>query len=244
MKVNRVILRPLSLVALTGLFVWFIFERDIWISLASLIFPNESEFIYPRASLVVLVWEHLLLVFVSGIFAVSVGFLLGLFVTSPTGKEFLPAVNNITTLGQTFSPVAVLALAVPIVGFGFKPSIIALFLYSLLPVVRNTISGIEAVSRELVEVAYGLGLTRSQVLFRVELPLAMKVIMAGIRTSIVINIGTTTLAAVVGAGGLGSPIIAGLVRDNPAFVMEGAITAAFLAILVDRFLAWLEELFS
>lgn len=225
-------------------FMIFIFNESLWESIARVIFPTERELVYPRASLPELVREHLILVFVSSSLAVSIGFALGLFVTRRIGREFLSVVNNLTTLGQTFPPVAVLALAVPVLGFGFKPSIVALFLYSLLPVARNTIAGLEAVSQELTAVARGMGMNSMQVLFKVELPLAMKVIMAGVRISVVINIGTATVAAVVGAGGLGSAIIAGLVRDNPAFVLQGALTVALLAIIADMFLASLEEQFA
>jgi osmoprotectant transport system permease protein len=137
--------------------------------------------------------------------------------------------------------VAILALAVPFIGFGFKPTIAALFLYSILPVVRNTISGIEAVPPSLIEAAFGMGMTRLQILFKVEIPLAMKVIMAGIRMSVVMNIGTATLGAIVGAGGLGVPIISGLVRQNPAFVLEGALTVCLLAVITDRLIAGIEE---
>ena len=244
MKIKRKYSSILIPIILVVAFIIFIFNESLWVSISKTIFPAESEFIYPRASLPQLLREHLLLVLVSSGLAVSVGFTLGLSVTRSAGREFLPAVSNLTTLGQTFPPVAVLALAVPVLGFGFKPSILALFLYSLLPVARNTITGLEAVSTELIAVARGMGMSPLQVLFKVELPLAMKVIMAGVRTSVVINIGTATVAAVVGAGGLGSPIIAGLVRDNPAFVLQGALTAAFLAIIADTVLASFEDYFS
>lgn len=244
MKIERRHTNVLFPILLVVAFIIFIFNESLWASLSMIIFPAESELIYPRASLPQLLREHLLLVLVSSGLAVSVGFTLGLLVTRPVGREFLPAVSNLTTLGQTFPPVAVLALAVPVLGFGFKPSILALFLYSLLPVARNTIAGLEAVSSELISAARGMGMSNLQVLIKVELPLAMKVIMAGVRISVVINIGTATVAAVVGAGGLGSPIIAGLVRDNPAFVLQGALTAALLAIITDTLLASLEEHFS
>jgi osmoprotectant transport system permease protein len=136
-------------------------------------------------------------------------------------------------MGQTFPPVAVLAVAVPVVGFGFKPTIIALFLYGLLPVLRNTITGLESVSPDILEASYGMGMTPLQVLTGVELPLAAPVVMAGVRISTVINIGTAALGATIGAGGLGKPIIAGLIGENPAYILEGAILVGFFAIIVD-----------
>ncbi len=165
--------------------------------------------------------------------ATIAGLLAGIFATRPTGRDFLPAVNALSSIGQTFPPVAVLAIAVPVVGFGFKPTIIALFIYGLLPVVRNTIAGIESLDPGVLEAARGMGMTPAQVLTRVELPLASPVIMAGVRLSAVINIGTATLGATIGAGGLGKPIMAGLIGENPAFILEGAILVGFFAIIVD-----------
>jgi osmoprotectant transport system permease protein len=153
----------------------------------------------------------------------------------------LPIVNDLTSIGQTIPPVAVLALAVPFFGFGLVPTVIALFLYGLLPVTRNTIAGISAVPPNLIEVALGMGMDRIKVLARVEIPLAARVILAGIRTSVVINVGTAMIGAVIGAGGLGSPIIAGLVQFNTAYVIEGAVPAALLAVLLDQLLANIES---
>jgi osmoprotectant transport system permease protein len=169
---------------------------------------------------------------------------LGIWVTRPSGIEFQPIVNDLTSLGQTFPPVAVLALAVPLFGFGLVPTVIALFLYGLLPVIRNTIAGIRSVPVSLVDAAYGMGMSRFQALIQVELPMAYRVILAGIRISIVINVGTAMIGAVIGAGGLGSPIIAGLVQLNTAYVIEGAVPAAILAILIDQFLANIESSFA
>jgi osmoprotectant transport system permease protein len=129
-------------------------------------------------------------------------------------------------------------------GFGFLPTVVALFLYGLLPVVRNTIAGLHAVSGNIVDAAYGIGMSQFQALVRVEIPLAARVIMAGVRISVIINIGTAMIGAVIGAGGLGSPIIAGLVQDNVAYIIEGAVPAAILAVLADQLLAGIEELFA
>ena len=208
------------------------------------LFPDEREVLYPRASLLRLVGEHLALVVVSGSLAVATGIALGVFVTRPGGRDFRATVDNLSALSQTIPPVAVLALAVPLLGFGLEPTVAALFLYSLLPVVRNTTAGIEAVPRDIREAAVGMGMGRGQILRLIELPLALPVIMAGVRTAVVINIGTATIGAVVGAGGLGAPIVSGLVRDNPAFVTEGAVAAALLAFLADRLLAQVEDLLS
>jgi osmoprotectant transport system permease protein len=207
------------------------------------LFPDAQQHLYPRASLGTLLGEHLVLVLVSSVAATVVGVALGVLVTHPIGRDFLSVVQDISSLAQTFPPVAVLALAVPALGFGFQPTVVALFIYSILPVLNNTISGMEAIPADLTEASRGIGMTKLQVLLLSELPLAARVIAAGVRTSIVINIGTATVGAVVGAGGLGVIIIAGLVRDNIAFVFSGAVAAALLALLVDWGLSQIESLF-
>jgi osmoprotectant transport system permease protein len=139
----------------------------------------------------------------------------------------------VTGLIQTIPALALLALLIPLVGLGQVPAIIALFLYSLLPIVRNTLTGIFNVDPLLKEVATGMGLTPGQQLWKVELPLAVPMILAGVKTAAIISIGTATLAAFVGAGGLGEPIITGLTLNDHRLILEGAIPAALLAIAVE-----------
>lgn len=240
---NRQIRRWLILLALTGAFFWLVSRIELWEASLSFLFPEESSVIHPRASLLVLVWEHLQLVIISSSLSILVGVPLGIWVTRASGRNFLSIVNDMTSLGQTFPPVAVLALAVPMLGFGLLPTVVALFLYGLLPIVRNTIAGLEAVPPNLLDAAYGMGMSPTRALFRIEIPLSARVILAGVRISVIINIGTAMIGAVIGAGGLGSPIIAGLVQDNIAYILEGAVPAALLAILADQFLANIENMF-
>jgi osmoprotectant transport system permease protein len=215
-----------------------------WQAALHWLFPEETTVLHPRADLMVLVVEHIELVAISSGITIIIGIPLGIWVTRPAGRDFLPLVTDIVSFGQTFPPVAVLALAVPVLGFGLVPTVVALFLYGLLPVVRNTIAGLGAVPPHLLDAAAGMGMGRFQALYRVELPLAAPVIIAGVRISVIINIGTAMIGAVIGAGGLGSPIIAGLVRDNLAFIIEGALPAAMLAIPADQLLGNIEDLFS
>jgi len=222
-----------KLAFLLALFGLLISSPSVWEALLGPVFPRLENLVYSRAPLWELVVQHANMVAVSSLLATLVGIGLGVFVTRRRGREFLPVVNSLVSMGQTFPPVAVLAVAVPVVGFGYKPTIIALFLYGLLPIVRNTISGLESLRPEIHESAQGMGLTPVQTLFRVEFPLALHVIMAGIRTSVVINIGTATIGATIGAGGLGVPIIAGLNSDNPAFILQGAVLSGLFAILAD-----------
>lgn len=142
---------------------------------------------------------------------------------------------------QTIPSIALLAFMLPLFGIGARPAIAALFLYGLLPILRNTITGIRGVDRRIIEVGLGLGMTSGQLLRQVELPLAVPVILAGVRTSTVINIGTATLAAFIGAGGLGEPIVTGLTVTDVNLILSGALPAALLAIVVDALLALVER---
>ena len=241
---NSQIIRWLILAGLIGAFVALIANMGLWEVTLSFLFPSETQVLHPRASLLVLVWEHIQLVVISSSLTILIGVPLGIWVTRPSGRNFLPIVTDLTSFGQTFPPVAVLALAVPMLGFGLLPTIVALFLYGLLPVVRNTIAGLGAVPEHVLDSAYGMGMSRMQTLVRVEIPLAARVILAGVRISVIINIGTAMIGAVIGAGGLGSPIIAGLVQDNIAFIIEGAVPAAILAVLADQLLANIEKVFA
>lgn len=148
------------------------------------------------------------------------------------------AVQYLAGLIQTIPALALLALLIPLFGLGDGTAVLALFLYSLLPIVRNTLAGLFSVDPLLKEVATSLGLTPWQQTLRIELPLAMPMILAGIRTAAVISIGTATLAAFVGAGGLGQPIITGLSLNDNRLILEGAIPAALLAVAAE----WLFEL--
>ena len=197
------------------------------------LFPDLDRPIYLQESFARLVWVHLLLVGISSLIAVIIGMLAGIGVTREAGKEFRALVETLVAMGQTFPPVAVLAVAVPVMGFSEKPAIIALVLYGLLPVLQGTIAGIESVPASAREIAQGVGMHRWQILCRVELPLAAPVILSGIRTSVIINIGTAAIASTVGTQSLGSPIIIGLSGFNTAYVLQGAIVIALLAIIVD-----------
>ncbi|MGO1626979.1 MAG: ABC transporter permease [Halomonadaceae bacterium] len=198
--------------------------------------PDARQVIYQRAAFSTLLWRHALTVGVAAALTVSLGIAAGIAVTRPWGRDFLPLAGQCASLGQTFPPVAVLALAVPALGFGILPIIVALVLYGLLPIVRNTLAGLQGVDAAVVSAARGMGMTGWQRLYRVELPLAAPVILAGVRTSITINIATAALGATVGASNLGDPIIAGIVNGNTAYVVQGAVIIALLALSVDSLL--------
>ena len=170
---------------------------------------------------------------------VAVG--LGILVTRPGGAEFLPLSRTLVNIGQTFPPVAVLAVAVPLVGFGEKPTLIALFAYGLLPIFENTITGLKTSPPAVLEAASGVGMSPAQRLWSVELPLAMPLILEGIRLSLVINVGTATIGSTVAAKGLGEVIIAGLLSSNTAFILQGGLVTGLMAILLYDALAGLER---
>jgi osmoprotectant transport system permease protein len=196
-------------------------------------FPSLDRPLYLQDSFAALLGSHLAIVVASSALSLIVGVAAGVFVTRSSGREFRPLVETLVAIGQTVPPVAVLAIAVPLIGFGAGPALIALALYGLLPIVRATIAGLESVPRGVVEVADGVGLRRGQRLLRIELPLAAPVLLAGVRSSVIINIGTAAVASTVGAKTLGSPIIVGLSGFNTAYVIQGALVVGLLAVVAD-----------
>ena len=225
------------------LFLLFVYNQHVLVSVMQFLFPNAVAYTYDRVSLADMFIAHAQIVVLSSIGASLTGIILGIAVTRPWGRQFLPLAQSAVSLIQTMPPVAVLALITPILGFGATPTIVALYAFSILPVLNNTISGILSVSENFKDVARGMGMSHTQRLFKVELPLAARIISAGVRVSTVINIGTATIGAVIGAGGFGVIIIAGLVRNNHAFILSGAIATSLFALLVNWGLKQIEERF-
>ncbi len=186
--------------------------------------------------------RHLLLVLVSMGAGLAVAVPLGLVLerVRPMAEGTIRAVG----LLQTIPSIALLAFMIPLLGIGVVPAVTALFLYSLYPMVRNTYTGVRDADPLAVESARALGMTDAQLLWRVRLPLAAPVLMAGVRTAAVINVGTATLAAFIGAGGLGDPIVSGLALTDTWLILSGAIPAALLALLVDGGLGLVERVMA
>jgi osmoprotectant transport system permease protein len=189
--------------------------------------------LYPRATPLELLGEHLILVGLSSVVALTAGLGLGIAVTRPAGQAFLPLARTLASVGQTFPPTAVLILMVPALGFGLGPAWVALSLYGVLPVFGNTVTALLAVPPATRDAAQGMGFRPGQILRQVELPLARPLILAGVRTSMVVMVGTAAIGAAIGAGGLGAPILSGLVTQNNGFLAEGAILAGLLALTLD-----------
>jgi osmoprotectant transport system permease protein len=204
-------------------------------------FPAVHPPVYDRASFVALWLSHAGLVIMASAAATAVGLAAAVFVTRPVGRDFRPMADALATVGQTFPPAAVLALAVPALGFGPRPTVVALFLYGLLPIVQNAIAGLESVPSAVKDAAEGMGLSPGQRLRDVELPLAMPAILAGVRMSVTIAIGTATVGSTVGALTLGTPIFDGLAGNKLPFILQGAVLVALFAILTDMIFARLER---
>jgi len=218
---------------ITALFIALVFGMPALKPLFAAAFPTLERPFYQGASFAALVGAHLELVFFSSAAAVLIAVPAGIFVTRRAGEEFRGMVETLVAIGQTFPPVAVLALAVPVMGFGTWPALIALTIYGLLPIVENTVAGLQAVPPASLEAGRGLGMTGGQLLRRVELPLAAPVIVSGIRTSVIINVGTAAVASTVGVRTLGVPIILGLIGSNIAYVLQGSVVVGLLAVVLD-----------
>lgn len=193
---------------------------------------NNAPAIYTQTGLLSLTMSHLALVAVAVVASTVIAVALAILVTRPAGREFLPLARTITSVGQTFPPVAVLALAVPVMGFGAGPTLVALFLYGLLPVFENTLTGLTNQPPEVIHAARGMGLTPRQCLWQVELPLSLPIILAGVRLTAVISLSTATIGSTVAAKTLGEVIIAGLLSSNTAFVLQGGLIVGLLAIMI------------
>ena len=203
--------------------------------------PSLSHPLYTRTSFLALTGSHLLLVVSATAIAVVAGLTLGVLATRAGGRSLLPTVRAVAVIGQTFPPVAVLAIAVPLLGFGAAPTLLALVLYGVLPVLAQTVAGLDQVPAAALHAADGMGYGRWRRLREVELPLAAGPIMAGVRLSAIVSVGTATIGSAVGATTLGSPIVEGLVGNNPAYVVQGALLVGALALTVDAALAAVER---
>lgn len=185
-------------------------------------------------------WEHSLIVVITIIIAILISVPLGVFLSRPKFKKFGLVTLNVLNLLQAVPGIAVIALALPILGLGMKPAIVALLFQSLLPIVRNTIAGLLGVSSDVKEAASGMGMSQRRILLEVEIPLAVPIILSGIRTATVYVVSIGTLASLIGAGGLGNLIIGGLSLFRPEYLLVGAGLGALMAIFLDRMINYLE----
>ena len=222
----------LVLWALAVLLAAFLWAPDAFAPVFAPLTRDGAPAIYAQTPIWSLTLSHLALVAAAVAASTLVALVLAIAVTRPAGREFLPLARTVTAVGQTFPPVAVLALAVPVMGFGAGPTLIALFLYGLLPVFENALAGLTRLPPPVAEAARGMGLTPAQALWQVELPLALPVILTGMRLTAVISLGTATIGSTVAARTLGEVIIAGLLSSNTAFVVQGGAVVGLIAVLI------------
>ena len=188
--------------------------------------------------------QHLKLVAVSTAIVVAVAIPLGIIATRAFARWFAPVIIGMANVGQAVPSLGVLVLLAILWGVGFRYAVIALVLYAFLPVLRNTMAGLRQVDPFVVEAGRGQGMTRLGVLLRIELPLAVPVILAGVRTALVINVGTATIAVLTNAGGLGEVIYAGIVQGRTTVLIAGSVMTAVLALGVDYVAGIIEEVLS
>lgn len=185
--------------------------------------------------------SHLEMVVIAELIAISIGVPLGILVTRPGLRRLATPVVGGVGVGQTIPSLAVIAIMAPLLGFGLNSAIVALFIYGLLPIVRNSYAGINNIDSAIVEAARGMGMTRGQIARKIELPLALPVIMTGIRISTVITVGTAELAVLVGGKGLGLITLTGVFSMQPLTILQGAAPTAALAITLGFILERIEN---
>ncbi|MCI0502461.1 MAG: ABC transporter permease [Fusobacteria bacterium] len=224
------------------LFLIFIVVFDKEIESALREYFDKSSFI-SSIPLYTYLLEHIKIVFFSSILSIFIGFTIGLFITTKGGEILKEPILDIIKIGQAFPSVAILALLIPFIGYGITGVVIALIMYSLMPIIYNTYIGINNIDKDVIEGAMGMGLNEWQLYYLVKLPLAATIIISGIRTAVVVNISAVTLAAAVGAGGLGVLIVNGVRTFDTVMILRGAVPVALLALICEILFIEIENRF-
>ncbi|MCT8469351.1 ABC transporter permease [Chromohalobacter canadensis] len=210
-----------------------VFLAGVWSQSSGVI----DDFLFYVPDIKYLAVQHLWLTAMSGGLAILVAIPLGIWLSRPSMARIAESMMQVLNVGTTIPTLAVLALSMSFLGIGTVPAVFGLFIATLLPIARNTYTGLKGVDPALKEAAAGIGMSPAQRLLRVELPNALYVIFAGIRTALAINIGTVPLAFLIGAGGLGELIFTGIALYDTVMMLAGAIPTALLAIAVDMLIA-------
>jgi osmoprotectant transport system permease protein len=210
-----------------------VFFAGVWSQSSGII----DEFLWYLPDIQYLTMQHMMLTAMSGGLAILVAIPLGILLSRPQLKTFAESLMQVLNVGTTIPTLAVLALSMSFLGIGTVPAVFGLFVATLLPITRNTYAGLRGVNPALMEAAAGVGMSPTQRLFKVELPNALYVIFAGMRTALTINVGTVPLAFLIGAGGLGELIFTGIDLYDPIMMLSGAIPTAMLAVVVDALIA-------
>jgi osmoprotectant transport system permease protein len=227
-SLNRA-LRALALILL----LTAVFIAGAWSQSSGVI----ADFLFYLPDVQFLLVQHLWLTAVSGGLAILVAIPLGILLSRPSMDRWAETLMQVLNIGTTIPTLAVLALSMSLLGIGTLPSVFALFIATLLPITRNTYAGLKGIDPALMEAAAGIGMSPRQQLFQVELPNALYVIFAGIRTALALNVGTVPLAFLIGGGGLGELIFTGIDLYDPVMMLAGAIPTALLAVVLDAFIS-------
>ena len=234
---ETVLMLVLPPVLVTLMFLGYVWWRES----ATLDSVEQSQLAWP--TVLTLIWEHVKLTFVSAVIVVAVAVPLGIALTRGRLRAAAPVVVGIANAGQAAPAIGLIVLLAMWLDFGFWTAVLALTLYGLLPVLRNTITGLQGVDPTLVEAGRGVGMSARGVLLRIELPLAVPVIMAGVRTALVLLVGTATLVTFINAGGLGAILQTGISLFRFSLMIAGAVLVALLALLIE-WLGRVLELFT
>ncbi len=233
MKFKRFLILIIILVVLIGITVWMTAIKKVGIFDMA---PPQKVFSA--------ILRHLQIVAVAEALAIVVGVPIGFISTRRSLRFISPLFIGIANVGQTIPTLAFIGIAGALLGMGYNAAVVALFVYGMLPIIRNTYAGINSIDPAVREAAQGMGMSKMQITFRIELPLAQPVIIAGIRTSTVLNVGTAAIAGMIGAGGLGELIVTGIAVRVIQMVIQGAAPTAALAIFLDAILSEVERLLT
>ncbi len=225
------------------LFVAFVFGFSYFEAVFTALFGTKKPTV-EWSPLYELALDYLMVVAISSMVSLVIAFTIGILIHVYEWDQLRELTATVADFATTFPTIAVIALLVPVLGYGFEPVMAALILYGLLPILTNTVKGLEEVDDAITQAATGMGMSPWQRLFKVELHMAMPMILAGVRTSVIINLAAATVGAVVGAGGLGMPIVSGIRTNEPILILKGAIPVALLALLVDRLFYRFEKRFE
>jgi osmoprotectant transport system permease protein len=228
--VSKTIILIILLVILLGVTVWMTALGDVGIFKMA-----------PPGKVLKSTLQHIQIVSAAEGLAILVGIPVGFFTTRKALRYVSPVLIGIANVGQTIPTLAFIGIAGAVLGMGYQAAVVALFIYAMLPIIRNTYAGIRSVDPAVIEAARGMGMSRWQITWKVELPLARPIIIAGIRTSTVVNVGTAAVAGMIGAGGLGELIVTGIAVRVMQLVIQGAAPTAALAIILDAALGGVEE---
>lgn len=213
---------PLTIMGIIAAIVILLQVNGVWAEL----WEYEEDIVY-------LFWQHMGLVAISGGLAILVAVPLGIILSRPRFANSAETVMQVLNIGTTIPTLAILALSMSVLGIGTLPAIVGLFISSLLPIVRNTYTGLKDIPAYMKEAARGIGMSELQMLFKVEIPNALFVMFAGIRVALAINVGTASLAFLIGGGGLGELIFTGIDVDIPMMTLAGALPTALSAVMID-----------